>query len=36
MAELCDAPPRFYNLDITDTWVSVEAQRQPEAGPVTA
>ena len=20
MAELCDAPPRFYNLDVMETW----------------
>lgn len=21
MAELCDGPPKFYNLDVMDTWV---------------
>lgn len=22
MAELCDGPPKFYNLDVVDTWSS--------------
>jgi quinol monooxygenase YgiN len=25
MAELCDGPPRFYNLDLVDTWARAGA-----------
>jgi len=24
MAKLCDGPPKFYNLDVVETWSSTE------------
>jgi quinol monooxygenase YgiN len=29
MAELCDGPPRFYNLDLVDTWALTGASAAP-------
>lgn len=29
MAALCDEPPKFYNLDVKDSWVMVGGQEQP-------
>lgn len=37
LAELCDGPPRFYNLDVLDTVVSLDVQqRQSEQSGVPA
>lgn len=37
LAELCDGPPRFYNLDVIDTMVTLDVQqRQAEQAGATS
>ena len=37
LAELCDGPPRFYNLDVLDTMITMDVQqRQSSAASATS
>jgi quinol monooxygenase YgiN len=36
MAELCDGPPRFYNLDVTESWSTQHASASTKAAVVGA
>jgi quinol monooxygenase YgiN len=36
MAELCDGPPRFYNLDVTEAWSTQHASASTKAAVVGA